>query len=83
MRTSYMYYASIIFRPLYNINKKSEKIMNTAEDRSLFGLHVHSCTRLLRPYNHPPPLHLSSHTRALLVSQYRRSGGFIKEEYCS
>ncbi len=33
----------------------------------LFGLHVHSCTHLLRPRNPFPP-HLGSYTRALLVS---------------
>jgi hypothetical protein len=38
--------------------------------RSLFGLHVHSCTETPQP---PPPLHphLGSYTRALLVSQER------------
>jgi hypothetical protein len=39
--------------------------------QSLFGLHVHSCTHWLRP-RHPPPTHLGSYTRALLVSQDRR-----------
>jgi hypothetical protein len=38
---------------------------------SLFWLHVHSCTHWLRPRNPPPP-HLGSYTRALLVSQDRR-----------
>ncbi len=39
--------------------------------QSLFGLHVHSCTRWLRPHNSPPP-HLGTYTRPLLVSQDRR-----------
>ncbi len=33
---------------------------------------VFSCTHLLRPSNLPPPPHLGSYTRALLVSQDRR-----------
>jgi hypothetical protein len=42
--------------------------------QSLFGLHVHSCTHWLRPYNPPTPPSpiLGSYTRALLVSQDRR-----------
>ncbi len=44
--------------------------------QSLFGLHVHSCSRWLRPCNLSPPLsrlpHLCSYARALLVSQDRR-----------
>jgi hypothetical protein len=41
--------------------------------QSLFGLHVHSCTHRLRPRNSPPPpQHLGSYTRVLLVSQDRR-----------
>jgi hypothetical protein len=41
--------------------------------QSLFGLHVHSCTHWLRPRTPPPPpRHLGSYTRALLVSQNRR-----------
>ncbi len=39
--------------------------------RSLFGLHVYSCTHWLRP-RPPPPPDMSSYTRALLVSQDRR-----------
>ncbi len=39
--------------------------------QSLFGLHVHSCTHWERPHNPPPP-HMGSYTRALLVSQDRR-----------
>jgi hypothetical protein len=43
------------------------------ELKSLFGLHVHSCTHWPRPRNPPPPHpHLGSYTRALLVSQDRR-----------
>ncbi len=38
---------------------------------SLFGIHVHSCTHWMRPRNYPPPPHLGSYTRALLVSQDR------------
>jgi hypothetical protein len=39
--------------------------------QSLFGLHVHSCIHWLRPRATPllPPPHLSSYTRAILVSQ--------------
>jgi hypothetical protein len=33
---------------------------------------VYSCTHWLRPLNFPPPPHLGSYTRALLVSQERR-----------
>ncbi len=33
---------------------------------------MHSCTHWLRPRNYPPPPHLGSYTRALLVSQDRR-----------
>jgi hypothetical protein len=44
--------------------------------KSLFGLHVHSCTHGLRTRNPPPPPtippHLGSYTRALLVSQDSR-----------
>jgi hypothetical protein len=40
--------------------------------RSLFGLHVYSCTHWLRPRNPSPTPHLGSYTRALLVSQDRR-----------
>jgi hypothetical protein len=45
--------------------------------QGFFGLHVHIliCTHWLRPCNPPPPphpLHLSSYTRVLLVSQDRR-----------
>jgi hypothetical protein len=40
--------------------------------QSLFGLHVHSCAHWLRPRNNPPPPHLGSNTKALLVSQDRR-----------
>jgi hypothetical protein len=39
--------------------------------QSLFGLLVHRCTHWLRPRNPPPP-HLGSYTRALLVSRDRR-----------
>ncbi len=39
--------------------------------QSLFGLHVRSCIHWLRPRNPPPP-HLGSYTRTLLVSQGRR-----------
>ncbi len=39
--------------------------------QSLFGLHVHSCTHWLRTLIPPPP-HLGSHTKTLLVSQDRR-----------
>jgi hypothetical protein len=37
----------------------------------LFGLHVYSCTHGLRPRNPPPP-HLGSYTRVLLVNQDSR-----------
>ncbi len=40
--------------------------------QSLFGLHVHSCTNVGWDPATPPPAHLGSYTRALLVSQYRR-----------
>jgi hypothetical protein len=43
--------------------------------QSLFGLHVivHSFTHWLRPRNAPPPpVHMGSYTRALLVSHERR-----------
>ncbi len=42
--------------------------------KSLLGLHAHSCTHWLRPHKPqpPPPLHLGSYLRALLVSQDRR-----------
>jgi hypothetical protein len=36
--------------------------------QSLFGLHVHSGTHCLRPPQ-PPPSHLGSYTKALLVSK--------------
>jgi hypothetical protein len=39
--------------------------------QSLFGIHVHSCSHWLRLLIPPPP-HLGSYTRALLVSQGRR-----------
>jgi hypothetical protein len=38
---------------------------------SFFGLYVHSCTHWLRPRTPPPP-HLGSYMRALLVIQERR-----------
>jgi hypothetical protein len=42
--------------------------------QSLVGLnvHAHPCTHWLRPSNSPPPPHLGSYTRTLLVSQDRR-----------
>jgi hypothetical protein len=40
--------------------------------QSLFGLHAHSYTHWLRCRNPPPPSHLGSNTRTLLVSQERR-----------
>jgi hypothetical protein len=41
--------------------------------QNLFGPHVYRCTHWLRPRNStPPPPHLGSYARALLVSQDRR-----------
>jgi hypothetical protein len=40
--------------------------------QSLFWAPVYSCTHWQRPRNSPPPPHLGSYARALLVSQDRR-----------
>ncbi len=40
--------------------------------QSFVGLHVYICIHWLRPRTLPPPPHLGSYTRALLVSQDRR-----------
>jgi hypothetical protein len=51
--------------------------------QSLFGLHVHSCTHWLKPRNrNPPPPHLGSYTRVLLVSQDRRHLFVTPWVYC-
>jgi hypothetical protein len=47
------------------------KYGGTVDLQSVFGLHVHSYTNWLRPRTPPPP-HLGSYTRALVVSQDRR-----------
>jgi hypothetical protein len=45
--------------------------------QSLFGPHVYSCTHWPIPRNPPPPPHLGSYTRAVLVSQDRRRHLFV------
>ncbi len=51
---------------------RKHRLTMESDLQSLFGLHVHSCTRWLRPRNPPPPAFGRIYTRALLVSQDRR-----------
>jgi hypothetical protein len=47
------------------LKEKMHRLNTELDLQSLFGL---LCTAVLRPRNSPPPPHLGSHTRALLVS---------------
>jgi hypothetical protein len=51
-----------------NLQGFRHKLNMELDLKSLFRLHVHSCIHWLRPRNPPPP-HLGSYTRALLVCQ--------------
>jgi hypothetical protein len=57
--------------PIFGCTVVPHELNMKLELRSLFGLHVHSCTHWLRLRNPPTPL--SPDTRALLVNQDRLS----------
>ncbi len=63
-----------ILNPIWRISlwifeDKNHMLNMELDVQSLFGHHVHSCTHWLRHATHPPPPHLGSNTRALLVSK--------------
>ncbi len=59
----------ILYTSIGSLTSPNHRLNMELNLLSLFGLHVHSCTHWLIHRDSPPPPHLDSYTRALLVSK--------------
>ncbi len=66
------YWSFLVTRSAHFFILRGWQVYSTSCRESLFRLHAHICTLWLRPRHPPPPPHLGSYTRALLVSKDRR-----------